>query len=113
MAREQHRDRTLRAVEDQRRRCEPLAPGAQHIGRADIARPDLPQIARAEQARQDDTKGNRTEQISGGDQQKYRHENPRIVQSQCGDVGRCNQWIRDCWLPKWTYSSRPPLSMPR
>jgi hypothetical protein len=37
---DQDRDRALAAVEDQRRRGQALAAGAQHVGRADIARAD-------------------------------------------------------------------------
>jgi len=56
--READRRRALGQVEQQRRRREPLATGAQDVGRADIARSDLTDIARAAQPRQQQTKGN-------------------------------------------------------
>ena len=68
LPRQHHRHRAFRAVEDQRRRRQPLAASAQHIGSADIARPDLAQVAGAEQACQDYAKGDRAEQITHGDQ---------------------------------------------
>ena len=45
-----HGRRRLEAVEDQSQRSEPLASGAQHVGRADIARPIVAQVALAARA---------------------------------------------------------------
>jgi hypothetical protein len=50
---QQHRRQPLAQVEQQRCRGQPLAPGAQHVGRADVARTDRAQVARPEQPRQD------------------------------------------------------------
>ena len=60
----QNRDRPLAAVEEQRRRRQPLAPGPQHVGRADIARPDRPQVARPEGPRQQQPKRDRAQDIT-------------------------------------------------
>ena len=57
-------ERRFQRVEDQRRRREALAPGAQNVGRADIARADRPQVAGAEEARQNDAERDRAEQIA-------------------------------------------------
>ena len=46
IAGDDHRDRALQRVADQRRRGEALAAGAQHIGGADIAGADRAQILR-------------------------------------------------------------------
>src|SRR3546814_1326343 len=79
MPREQHRDRALRAVEDQGRRRQLLAPGAPHIGRADIARPDLAQVARAEQSGQDDAARDRTQQITRARSEEPTSELPSLM----------------------------------
>ena len=57
-------ERRFQRVEDERRRGEALAAGAQHVGRPDIARADRPQVAGAGEARQDHAERDRAEEIA-------------------------------------------------
>ena len=54
----------LEHVTEERRRGEPLAAGAQHIGGADIAGADAADVGRAGQPRDDEAKRNRAEQVA-------------------------------------------------
>ena len=83
MRRDQHRDRALAAIEQQRRRGQPLAAGAQHVGRADIARSDRAQIARAGQPRQQHAERDRAEQIAGQQRQQRRRPTDLDVADIC------------------------------
>ena len=56
-------DRALAGVEDQGRGRRALVAGAQHVGRADVARPDLAQVAEAERAGDEQAEGDRAEQV--------------------------------------------------
>ena len=58
------RRRRLQRVEDKGRGGEVLAAGAQHVGRADVARADRAQIPGAGEARQDQTERDRAEQVA-------------------------------------------------
>ena len=62
--RDAHRRCALAHIKQQRRRRQPFAPRAEHIGRADIARANLAQIARAKHFGKDKAKGNRPKQIA-------------------------------------------------
>ena len=53
------RRRALEQIEREGRRREPLAAGAQHVGRADVARADRAQITRPAEPRQDQAERNR------------------------------------------------------
>src|SRR5207248_6544215 len=64
---DQHRDRPLRAVEQQGRRGEPTPTGSQHVGRADIARADGADVANARSPGEQQPEGNRAEQVSNND----------------------------------------------
>ena len=61
---DQHRSRALRHIEHQGQRGQPLAAGAQHIGRADIARADLPDVAEAGEPGQQQPERDRAEEIA-------------------------------------------------
>ena len=52
------------AVADQGDQRQIPPPGAQHIGRADVARADLAQVARAAQPRRDDAERDRSQQVA-------------------------------------------------
>jgi hypothetical protein len=75
-ARDQHRRRALAHVEQQRRRRQPLAAGAQHVGGADIARSDRAQITRAGKPREKQAERDRAEEI--GPKQHQRRSDPRL-----------------------------------
>jgi hypothetical protein len=70
---QQHRDQALGKVEQQRRRRQPLAPGPQHVGGADVARADLAQVARAGHACQYHPEGDRPQQVSDQQRRQRRH----------------------------------------
>src|SRR3954454_7297113 len=57
-------DRRLQAIENERQRCEPLASGAQHIGRADIARADVADVALPEKPGKNQSERDRPKQIA-------------------------------------------------
>ena len=62
--REHHRQRALENVAEKRRRGERTAAGAQHVGRADIARTDLADIGSAGEARDQQAERNGAAQIA-------------------------------------------------
>src|SRR6478609_7328978 len=99
IARDDHRDRALQHVADQRRRGEALAPGAQHIGGADIAGADRAQVLRSRQLGEDQPERNRAEQIA----EDKRHRQPcfrRHRSSSLDDIARTHQTC--------SYTVRPP-----
>lgn len=61
---QQHGDRALGHVEQQRRGGEAFPPGAQDVGGADVARADRAQIASTTEPRQDDAERDRAEQVA-------------------------------------------------
>ncbi len=61
---EQHRAKTLGEIEQQHRRRQPLAAGAQDIGRADIAAADLADVALARQSRENQPERNRAQPVA-------------------------------------------------
>ena len=61
---DQHRDRALEHVGEQRRGGEALAAGAQHIGGADIAGADRADVLRAGEPREHEPERDRAEQIA-------------------------------------------------
>src|SRR5665809_174426 len=67
---EQHGNRTLGDVEQQRQRRERFAARAQHIGRADIASADLAEVAEPGELRQDEAEGNGAQEITDGKAQE-------------------------------------------
>src|SRR5579859_5905929 len=59
-----HGDRALERVEHQRRGGEPLAPRAQHVGRADIAGTDRAQVSRPGKPGEDEPERDRAKEIT-------------------------------------------------
>ena len=60
---DQDRGGRLEAIEDQRCNSERLAPGAEHIGRTDVAGSDLADVALAAGPGEQQSEGNRAEDI--------------------------------------------------
>ena len=61
---QQHRNGPLGPVQQQRQRRGFFVAGAQHIGRADIARPDIAQVAQPHQPRQQHAKSDGADDIA-------------------------------------------------
>jgi len=80
MPRDQQGDRALARIQDQGGDSQILAPGAQDVGRADVARTDLAHVARARRAGQDDAEGNGAQQVSANSHKPERKERrPRQI----------------------------------
>src|SRR5262249_3787662 len=75
---DQHGGGALAAVEQERRRRQPLAAGAQHIGGADIARADLTDVAEARRPGQQQAEGDGAQEIA---QHRAEIRGPSIVES--------------------------------
>jgi len=73
LLREKHREPALREIAEQRQRGRRLVAGAQHIGRARIARAIAVRIGQREQPADDDGERNRADQIGNDDEQPAGH----------------------------------------
>jgi hypothetical protein len=70
---EQNRGGALERIAQQGRGGEALAPGTQHVGRADIARADGADVGPAGRARQQQSERDRAEQIADGESERVSH----------------------------------------
>ena len=76
------RKRSLQAVEQKRRGREILATGPQHVGRADVARPDGADVGGAGQPRQQQAERDRAEEVAeAGGRQSCRSPSRSIIRS--------------------------------
>ena len=87
-AREEHGGRALQGIADQGRGGKALAPGAQHVGRADIAGADLADVAEPGEAGQDHAERDRAEEVAEDEAReerramratshRFRHDTPQ------------------------------------
>src|SRR5262245_65419116 len=75
---QQYRERALERIADERRRREPLAAGAQHVGRADIAGADGADVGGAGEPRQDQSERDRAAEIAEAERRGVGRQQRRI-----------------------------------
>src|SRR5690606_15148917 len=90
--REPNRQKAFRAVEQQRRRREPLAAGAQHVGGADVARADGANVAPSGRLGEQQPERNRAERVAEQEGEQPVHNfpkpMPRITRRPCTSAAR-------------------------